>query len=61
MGVWRGRKMIWTTGRRTGDTAHELGRGKTIMKALAWAYLPPSAGSHIKWCRLAAEPKLAAA
>ena len=61
MGVRRGRKMIRTTGRRTGDTAHERGRGKIIMETLGWAYLPPSAGSHIMRRRLAVEPTLATA
>ena len=53
--------MIRTTGRRTGDTAHERGRGKIIMETLGWAYLPPSAGSHIMRRRLAVEPTLATA
>ena len=56
-----GRDGIRTTGRRPGDTVHERGRGKIIMEALGWAYLPPSAGSHIKRRRLAVETKLATA
>lgn len=65
MGAQGGREVIQTIARRTGNTgtstAHELGRAKTIVEALGWAYLPPSAGSHIKRRRLAVEPKLAAA
>ena len=41
VGAQGGREIIRTTDRRTGETIHGWGRGKTIMEALGWANLPP--------------------
>ncbi len=61
VGAQGGREVIRTTDRRTGETVHERGRGKTIMEALGWSNLPPSVQQHIKRRRLVVEPELAAA
>ena len=61
VGAQGGREVIRTTDRRTGETVHARGRGKTIMEALGWSNLPPSVQQHIKRRRLVVEPELAAA
>lgn len=61
VGAQGGREVIRTTDRRTGETVHERGRGKTIMEALGWSNLPPSVQQHIKRRRQVVEPELAAA
>ncbi len=50
------REVIRNTDRRSGETIHERGRGKTIMEALGWNNLPPSVQHHIKRRRLVVEP-----
>ena len=61
VGAQGGREVIRTTDRRTGETVHERGRGKTIMEALGWSSLPPSVRNHIKRRRLVVKSELAAA